>query len=391
MTMNFDQAIERKNTNCSKYDGMAASFGRNDLLPLWIADMDFPVPEEVAAAVAKRAEHPVYGYNVFPVGYYEAFTAWVKKHHDWDVKKEWVCHTPGVLTALSNAILTLTEKGDNILIQPPVYFPFSSTIEALGRTVINNQLIYRDGYFTMDFDDLEEKAKQAKLFVFCSPHNPSGRVWKKEELERVEAICRKNDLLVFSDEIHSDIVYQPHKHIVFAQLSDWSREHSIIAMAPSKTFNIAGLEMSHITIANDEMRTRYQYLLRYGLHVANANSCGIPAAQAAYEHGEAWYQDLLVYLQANIDYLDAALKEQVPQVKLVRPESTYIPLLDMSELGMTNDEMKNFVINEVGAALNAGSTFGPGGERFMRINVATQRVHLETFVARLKEAISRLK
>ena len=201
----------------------------------------------------------------------------------------------------------------------------------------------------------------------------------------------ENDLLVFSDEIHSDIVYQPHKHIVFAQLSDWSREHSIIAMAPSKTFNIAGLEMSHITIANDEMRTRYQYLLRYGLHVANANSCGIPAAQAAYEHGEAWYQDLLVYLQANIDYLDAALKEQVPQVKLVRHESTYIPLLDMSELGMTNDEMKNFVINEVGAALNAGSTFGPGGERFMRINVATQRVHLETFVARLKEAISRLK
>ena len=391
MTMNFDQAIERKNTNCSKYDGMAASFGRNDLLPLWIADMDFPVPEEVAAAVAKRTEHPVYGYNVFPTGYYEAFTAWVKKHHDWDVKKEWVCHTPGVLTALSNAILTLTEKGDNILIQPPVYFPFSSTIEALGRKVINNQLIYRDGYFTMDFDDLEEKAKQAKLFVFCSPHNPSGRVWKKEELERVEAICRKNDLLVFSDEIHSDIVYQPHKHIVFAQLSDWSREHSIIAMAPSKTFNIAGLEMSHITIANDEMRTRYQYLLRYGLHVANANSCGIPAAQAAYEHGEAWYQDLLVYLQANIDYLDAALKEQVPQVKLVRPESTYIPLLDMSELGMTNDEMKNFVINEVGAALNAGSTFGPGGERFMRINVATQRVRLETFVARLKEAISRLK
>ena len=391
MTMNFDQAIERKNTNCSKYDGMAASFGRNDLLPLWIADMDFPVPEEVAAAVAKRAEHPVYGYNVFPAGYYEAFTAWVKKHHDWDVKKEWVCHTPGVLTALSNAILTLTEKGDNILIQPPVYFPFSSTIEALGRKVINNQLIYRDGYFTMDFDDLEEKAKQAKLFVFCSPHNPSGRVWKKEELERVEAICRKNDLLVFSDEIHSDIVYQPHKHIVFAQLSDWSREHSIIAMAPSKTFNIAGLEMSHITIANDEMRTRYQYLLRYGLHVANANSCGIPAAQAAYEHGEAWYQDLLVYLQANIDYLDAALKEQVPQVKLVRPESTYIPLLDMSELGMTNDEMKNFVINEVGAALNAGSAFGPGGERFMRSNVATQRVHLETFVARLKEAISRLK
>lgn len=391
MKVNFDQPIERKHTNCSKYDGMAASFGRNDLLPLWIADMDFPVPEEVSAAIAKRAEHPVYGYNIFPEGYYEAFADWEKKRHNWDVKKEWVCHTPGVLTALSNAILAFTEKGDNILIQPPVYFPFSSTIEALGRKVVNNQLIYRDGYFTMDFDDLEEKAKQAKLFIFCSPHNPSGRVWKREELERVEAICRKNGLLVFSDEIHSDIVYQPHEHIVFAQLSDWSREHSIIAMAPSKTFNIAGLEMSHISIPNEALRTPYQYLLRYGLHVANANSCGIPAAQAAYEHGEAWYQALLAYLQANIDYLDAALKEQVPQVKLVRPESTYIPLLDMSELGMTNDEMKEFVISQVGAALNAGSTFGPGGERFMRINVATQRVHLETFVARLREAVSRLK
>ena len=387
MGINFDNVIERKNTNCSKYDGLAASFGRSDILPLWIADMDFPVPEEVTEALKKRTEHPIYGYNVFPDGYFEAFAAWVKRHHDWDVKKEWVWHTPGVLTALSTAILTFTEKGDKVLIQPPVYFPFSSTIEALGRTVLNNQLIYDNGRFFMDFEDLEEKAKEAKLFVFCSPHNPSGRVWTKEELMRVEEICRKNNLLVFSDEIHSDIVYAPHKHTVFAQLSDWSSKHCIVAMAPSKTFNLAGLEMSHITIPNEELRSRYQYVLRYGLHVANGNSYGIGAAQAAYEYGEEWYQQLMSYLQKNLDYLGHALEEEVPQVKLVWPESTYIPLLDMSALNMSNDELKDFVINKVGAALNAGSTFGPGGEPFMRINVATQRANLEEFVRRLKSAV----
>lgn len=390
MIIQFDQPIERRNTNCSKFDGMIASYGRNDLLPLWIADMDFPVPQEVTDALKQRAEHPVYGYNVFPKGYYEAFTAWVKKRHDWDAKPEWVWHTPGVLTALSTAILAFTEKDDPILIQPPVYFPFSSTIEALDRKVVNNQLIYdsETGTFTMDFDDLEQKAKQAKMFIFCSPHNPSGRVWTREELDRVEDICRRNNLLVFSDEIHSDIVYAPSKHTVFAQLSEWSEQNSIIAMAPSKTFNIAGLEMSHISVPNETMRKRFQYVLRYGLHVANANSYGIPAAQAAYEHGEAWYQELLKYLQANLDYLEQALQSEVPQVKLVRPQSTYIPLLDMSALQMTNDEMKTFLIEKVGAALNAGSTFGPGGERFMRINVATQRTNLEAFVRNLKKAVA---
>lgn len=390
MSISFDEVIERRQTNCSKYDGMMASFGRNDLLPLWIADMDFPVPQEVTAALKKRTEHPIYGYNIFPEGYYEAFAAWEKTRHDWTVDPGWVCHTPGVLTALSNAILTFTEKGDGVLIQPPVYFPFSSTIEALGRRVVNNQLLYDPdtGHFSMDFADLEEKAKAAKLFVFCTPHNPSGRVWTVQELARVEEICRKNNLLVFSDEIHSDIVYAPHRHTVFAQLSPWSEQHCIVAMAPSKTFNIAGLEMSHITIPNADLRQRFQYVLRYGLHVANGNSYGIPAAQAAYTCGEQWYQALLSYLQQNMEHLDQQLKARVPQVKLVRPQATYIPLLDMGELGMSNDEMKEFLVQKVGAALNAGSTFGPGGERFMRINVATQRSKLDKFVDQLSRAVS---
>ena len=385
----FDTEVCRKNTNCSKFDGMTPTFGRNDLLPLWIADMDFPVAQAITDGIMARAAHPIYGYNIFPQGYYKAFAAWEKKRNSWQVDPEWVCHTPGVLTALSNAILSFTEKGGKVLIQPPVYFPFRSTIEALDRVVLDNPLIYdpENGAFTMDFEDLEQKAPQADLFVFCSPHNPSGRVWTKEELAQVEEICRRNHLLVFSDEIHSDIVYAPGTHTVFAQISDWSREHSIVAMAPSKTFNIAGLEMSHITIANDALRQRFQHVLRYGLHVANANTLGIPAAMAAYTHGEEWYQALLVYLKENLDYLDAALKRAVPQVKLVYPQSTYIPLLDMSALGMTNDEMKAFVIKEVGAALNAGSTFGPGGERFMRINVATQRKNLEEFVDRLARAV----
>lgn len=390
MKVNFDEVIERRNTNCTKYDGMAASFGRDDLLPLWIADMDFPVPQAVTQALQQRAQHPVYGYNIIPSGYYEAFIDWQQKRHNWPVEKEWLCHTPGVLTALSTAILAFTEKGDDILIQPPVYFPFHSTIEALGRKVLNNGLRYENETFSVDFEDFEKKAQKAKLFVFCSPHNPSGRVWSSGELERIEQICRKNNLMVFSDEIHSDIVYAPARHTVFASLSQWSREHCIVAMAPSKTFNIAGLEMSVIAVPNGEMRETYQHLLRYGLHVANPNSYGIAAAQAAYEHGEAWYQALLVYLQQNIDYLDQALQEQVPQVRLVRPQATYIPLLDMRALNMDMEGVKAFMADRVGAALNAGDTFGRGGEGFMRINVATQRVNLERFVAQLKAAVEAL-
>ena len=389
MGVNFDQAIDRRNTNCSKYDGMEASFGRNDLLPLWIADMDFPVPEAVTEALKKRAEHPVYGYNIFPEGYFEAFASWTERHHHWRPQSAWVCHTPGVLTALSTAILAFTEPGDPVLIQPPVYFPFQSTLEALGRTVLNNQLLYEDGHFSIDFADFEEKAKTAKMFIFCSPHNPSGRVWKKEELERIEAICRENDLLVFSDEIHCDIVYQPNTHTVFANLSEWASEHSIIAMAPSKTFNLAGLEMSHITIPNKALREKFQYLLRFAPHVPNGNSSGIAAAQAAYAQGEEWYQELMAYLTGNIEFLDEALKKWIPQVTLVRPESTYIPLLDMEGLHMDSQELWDFMIQEAGAALHAGRTFGAGGECFMRINIGTQRANLELFVERLRAAPQR--
>ena len=390
MKINFDKIIQRRNTNCSKYDGMEASFGTSELLPLWIADMDFPVSEAVTHAIKKRAEHPVYGYNIFPKGYFEAFIAWTEKHHDWKPQSSWVCHTPGVLSALSAAILTFTEPGDSILIQPPVYFPFRSTIETLGRKVVYNQLIYNNGYFSIDFEDLQKKAAGTRMFVFCSPHNPSGRVWTEKELKQVEEICRKNDLLVFSDEIHSDIVYNPNRHIVFASLSDWAEQHSIVAMAPSKTFNLAGMEMSHITIPNGELRERFQYYLRYGLHVANANSCGIAAAQAAYEQGEDWYQELMSYLTMNRDFLDRALKERVPQVCLVWPEATYIPLLDMGNLHVENKAMSDFMIQKVGAALNAGSTFGPGGERFMRINIATQKENLCLFMERLEQAVKTL-
>ena len=390
MRVDFNQPIQRKNTFCTKYDGMAASFGRDDLLPLWIADMDFPVPDEVTQAIARRISHPVYGYNVVPAAYYDAFAAWQEKHHGWTVETGWLCHTPGVLTALSAAILAFTKEGDEILIQPPVYFPFRSTIEALGRKVLNSQLQFEDGKVSIHLKDLKEKAKRARMLVFCSPHNPSGRVWNREELEQVEGICRKHDLLVFSDEIHSDIVYAPNKHIVFASLSPWSREHSIVAMAPSKTFNIAGLEMSVVAIPNRQLREDYQYLLRYGLHAANPNTCGLAAAQAAYEYGEPWYRDLLSYLEGNLDYLDRALREQAPQVRLVRPQATYIPLLDMGALGMDSAALKDFMANQVGAALNAGDTFGPGGEQFMRINVATQRENLEQFVSRLRLALERL-
>lgn len=388
--VNFDQQIDRRHTNCTKYDGMAATFGRTDVMPMWIADMDFPVSKEITAAIRLRADHPVYGYNTIPEGYFSAFTGWVQKHHGWTIQLEWVCHTPGVLTALSAAILAFTEKGDKVLIQPPVYFPFSSTIEALGRQVLNSPLRYEDGRFCMDFADLEEKAREARLFILCSPHNPAGRVWTREELERTEEICRKNDLFVFSDEIHSDIVFQPAQHILFPSLSDWSRDHCVLAMAPSKTFNIAGLEASFITIPNQERRERYQHLLRYGLHVANCNTFGLAAAQAAYERGGPWYDELMAYLKGNMDYLDRALREQVPQVRLVHSEATYILFLDMRDLGLEPEALQTFLLDKVRVALNPGPTFGPGGEGFMRINIATQRANLEQFVERLKVQVAQL-
>lgn len=388
--IDFDQPIDRRNTNCTKYDGMAATFGRTDVLPMWIADMDFPVSEEITAAIRRRADHPVYGYNTTPEGYFPAFTAWVRELHGWDIPPEWVCHTPGVLTALSAAILSFTEPGDKVLIQPPVYFPFSSTIEALGRQVLNNPLRYEDGRFSMDFADLEEKAPEAKLFVFCSPHNPTGRVWTREELDRTEEICRKNNLLVFSDEIHSDIVYQPARHLLFSSLSDWSRENCILAMSPSKTFNIAGLEASFITVPNRERREQYQRFLRYGLHVANCNTFGLAAAQAAYQQGGPWYRRLMAYLKGNMDYLDRALEEKIPQVRLVRSEATYILFLDMRALGLEPEALQRFLLEKVRTALNPGPAFGPGGEGFMRINIATQRANLEQFVERLAAEAARL-
>ncbi len=389
MKIDFDNYIERFGSDCVKYDGLPVYYGKNNLLPLWIADMDFPVPEEVTEALAKRAKHPIYGYNHMPESYFTPFIRWEKKRNDWDVEEEWLCHTPGVLSALSTAILTFTKEGDEILIQPPVYFPFRSTIEALGRKVVNNQLIYENHHFTIDFNDMEEKAKTAKMFIFCSPHNPSGRVFHKDELMKVEDICRRNNLLVFSDEIHSDIIFSKHKHCVFSTLSPWAKENSIVAMSPSKTFNIAGLEMSVISIANEEKRKAYQYYLRFGLHIANPNSYGLVASQTAYEYGELWYEELIKYLKKNIDYLHEALQRDVPNVHLVYPESTYIPILDMSELGMTQAELKAFMAEEVGAALNSGDTFGPGGEGFMRINVATQRKNIVQFVENLKNAIEK--
>lgn len=390
MKFDFDAVTDRHGTNCTKFDALATWFGKEGLLPLWIADMDFPVPPGVSEALVKRTAHPIYGYNSFPEGYFESFMAWQKKHHRWDVKKDWLCHTPGVLTALAAAILSFTEKGDGVLIQPPVYHPFKSTIETLGRRVVNNQLVYDKGRFTIDFDDLEKKAGEAKLFIFCSPHNPSGRVWTMDELAKVEALCRRKGLFVFSDEIHGDLIFHGHRHIPFASVSEWSEQNCVAAMAPSKTFNIAGLAMSMIAIPNEQKRACFQTLLRSGLHVGNGNSFGLVAAQAAYETGEEWYEELLVYLEGNIAFVEQELARRLHKITLVHPEATYIPLLDMKALGMDDAALRDFMINRAGVAMNSGDAFGPGGEGFMRLNVATQRRVLADFIDRLEKAVQSL-
>lgn len=389
MGYNFDEIIERNGTGCTKWDGMEPGFGRTDLLPLWIADMDFAVPPSVAEAVQKRAAHGIYGYAAFPSDYHDGFVAWQQRRNNWDVKKEWICHTPGVVSAVSMALQGFTAPGDGVLLLPPVYHPFRITIEAMGRRVVNSPMIEKDGRFEVDVDDLAQKAVQARIFILCNPQNPTGRVFSREELERIEAICRQHNLLVISDEIHSDIIYGGRKHIPFATLSDWAQHHSFVLMAPSKTFNIAGLATSLIIVPDDMLRRQFLRVTGEGCHIGGGNVFGLVACQAAFEQGEAWLEELLVYLEGNVAFVEEELARRVPSVKLLHPEGIYVPLIDFRGLGKTPEELRCFLLDDAKVAMNDGTMFGPGGEGFARLNIATPRANLAEFINRLEKALNK--
>ena len=382
----FDTPVDRSGTYSVKYDDRQSKFGTDDLLPLWVADMDLPAPRCVTDALVRRARHPLYGYTRYPNRFFEAIAAWMAKRHGWRIETEAVVPVPGVVPALNFLVEALSDPGDAVLIQPPIYPPFFRLAKNHGGRLLENPLYYDGQRYAIDFDDFRTKAKEAKLFVLCSPHNPVGRVWRKEELERMAAVCLEEDCLIVSDEIHADIVYPPHHHIPIASLDDDVVPITVTLNAPSKTFNVAGLNTAYALIPNPALRRKLTaQLRRYDLTMGNV--FGIEAAVAAYEGGEAWLNALLKYLADNIAFVTDFLQTHIPAIRPVSPEATFLMWLDCHGLGLSDEALKAFFIQNAKLGLNAGTEFGSEGSGFMRLNIGTRREVLEEAMARLKKAV----
>jgi cystathionine beta-lyase len=388
--MDFAKVIERRKTNSLKWDGVLKLFGDEDVLPMWVADMDFKAPPPVIEALTQRAEEGIYGYPLKPPSYYDAFIDWTRRHHDWKVEKEWLTFSPGSMTGLSVMILALSRPGDGVLVQPPVYYPFFEAIENNGRQVVSNPLTLKDGRYHMDFQDLEKRAgDNVKLLILCSPANPVGRVWKEEDIKRVGELCLKNNIILISDEIHSDIVYPLFKHTPTATISKELAQITITCMAPSKTFNLAGLKSSVIIIPDRDLRHRYnQFLKNIRIHMDNV--FGMAAFESAYKFGQDWLTEFLIYLYNNLEFTTQYFEERIPRIKVIAPEATYLVWLDCRDLGLNNRELKDFMIKKAKVGLDDGPIFGQGGEGFQRLNIACPRTTLEEGLRRIEKAVSAL-
>ena len=386
--MDFDKVIERRKTNSAKWDGVLKLFGDEEVLPMWVADMDFKSPPPIIEALKKRAEEGIYGYPLRPPSYYDAFIEWIRRHHNWHIQKEWLTFSPGVVTGLSVMILALSQPGDGVLVQPPVYYPFFELIEGNGRRVVNNPLILKEGRYMMDFQDLEKRADDnIKLMIFCNPANPVGRVWEKEDIQRVGEFCLNNNIILISDEIHSDIVYPQFKHVPAATLSEELALNTITCMAPSKTFNLAGLQSSVIIIQDADLRKRYNQLLK-NIHIDMDNVFSMVAFESAYKFGQDWLNEFLRYLKENLEFTTKYFKEKIPQIKVIKPEATYLVWLDCRHLGFNNQELKDFMIKKAKVGLDDGPIFGQGGEGFQRLNIACPRKILEQGLRRIEKAVN---
>lgn len=383
----FDKIIPRENTSNVKYDLREAYFGNTKVLPMWVADMDFETPDFIRNAVFERAKHPIYGYSFRNDKYNESIINWQKRRFNWEVDKEWLVFNPGVVPALNFSIHAYTKPGDGVLVQPPVYFPFFNAIKNNHRKLIENQLLLENGKYEIDFEDLEKKSKEAKMMFFCSPHNPVGRCWTKEELTKIANICLENEVVLVSDEIHNDLILPGYIHTTTSLISDEIAENSITCIAPSKTFNMAGLATSTIIIKNDKLRAKFQSVLEK-VHITNGNLFGMVASQAAYESGDQWLSELLNYVQGNFDLLKERLNNEFETLSLIDAQSTYLAWIDFRKTGMTDDEVKETLINKAGLGLNNGAIFGSGGSGFQRMNLATPRKIVNEGIDRLKAVFS---
>lgn len=388
MTYDFDREISRIGTNSAKYDFAAENGKPADVLPLWVADMDFQAPPAVLDALKGTVEHGIFGYSNAKGDYYEAVAGWFKRHFGFETEPDWLVRTPGVVFAFSVAVRCFTLPGDAVLIQPPVYYPFFSAIERNGRTVVENPLVLRGGHYEIDFDDFECKIREnsVKMFILCSPHNPIGRVWTAEELKKMGEICKKYGVFVVSDEIHCDFTLPDHPHTVLLSACPELKDSAIVCTAPSKTFNLAGMQASNIWIPNEENRRLFQTEMDcVGYH--NISLFGLVAAKAAYSGGEDWLRECKAYLRANLDYVRGFLAERLPEIKLIEPEGTYFAWLDCTSLGLSDEALDDLIENRAKLWLDAGHIFGTGGSGFQRVVLACTRKTLKEALERLEKAV----
>ena len=387
MPYDFDRLIDRRRTNSVKWDGCGRVFGREDLLPMWVADMDFAAPPAALEALRERVDHGVFGYANDAGGALAALASWIERRHGWRIEEEWAAITPGVVAGLSLAVLALTEPGDKIAIQPPVYPPFYSVVRENGRSLVENPLRLENGRYVMDLKGLAGLfAQGVKMLILCSPHNPVGRVWERDELASLGELCRRHDVLVVSDEIHADLVFANHRHVCTASVSEDLAERTITLTAPSKTFNVAGLATAAAIVPQPDLRRKFTGLQRR-LHLEGENVCGLAAMEAAYRHGEEWLGELLRYLEGNRDFLLAYLAERTPGIEAARPEGTFLAWLDCRGLGLDADGLRRFLVDEARLGLNDGRDFGPPGEGFARLNFGCPRSILEEGLDRLAGAV----
>ena len=389
---NFDEIHDRHNTSCIKWDFGKERMNRDDLLPLWVADMDFKLPDEVLEDIHKRVDHGIFGYTDPKDDYIDALNKWFRERHGFEIKKEWNVAEPGVVVSLANAVKAFAKEGEAVLVQQPVYYPFTGAIEYNKRKVVNNELVYKDGHYEIDFEDFEKKIveENVKLFLLCNPHNPVGRVWTKDELLKMADICYKHNVYVFSDEIHFDFVFKGFKHTSFITLGEKYLDKLILGTAPSKTFNIAGLQNANIIIPNKEVRDRYRYV-NDAAGLSQISVIGLEAAKSVYTKGGPWFDELLEYIEGNLSYVRSFLKEKLPEVKLVEPEGTYLIWLDFS--GVTSDykELEDLIVNKAKLWLDGGKIIGRKSALFERINIATPRKYVEQAMEQLYNAVKAYK
>lgn len=387
MHYNFDEIIDRRQSDSVKW-ATGKVFGDPEVLPLWVADMDFRAPQPVVDALHQRVEHGVYGYMIRPDSLYQAVIQWLNRRHGWSIEKEWLLVNPGVVPAINLALQAFTQPGDKVIVQPPVYYPFFSSIQNNGRQMIENQLVEENGYYHMDFDTLERQMcdPRARMLILCSPHNPVGRVWTHEELTRLAELCVKHQILLISDEIHHDLVFKPASHMSIASLSPEVARNTITLLAPSKTFNLAGFHTSLAVISDERLRQRFN-AVQDSIGVGYTTSFGALAMETAYAQGEDWLEQVLVYMQGNLDFLASFLAERLPQVRLRQPEGTYLAWLDFRALGLSQSELNLRLLKQAKVGLNDGAIFGAGGQGFQRMNLGCPRVILQQALERMAASL----